>query len=63
MVNFQNIILKAHVLSMFVKLQLHVSEKIFEYFVLEKLPFMSPWQPIKLSYLDKFHMKRRGLLT
>ena len=36
-------------------ISLMVSEKMFEY-VSEKLPFMSPWQPIKLSWetdLDK----------
>ena len=42
---------------------LTVSEKKnFEYFV-ENLPFMSPRQPIKLSYLDKSRMQRGGLLN
>ena len=36
-------------------------EKIFEY-LFENLSFMLPWQPIKLSDLDKIHMNRRGLL-
>ena len=40
---------------------LMVSEKIFEY-CFENLPFTSPWQPIKLSDLDKSHMKRGELL-
>ena len=31
--------------------------------VFEKIPFMSPRQPIKLSYLDKSHMKYEGLLN
>ena len=40
-----------------------VSEKkIFEYFF-ENLPFMLPRQPIKLSDVDKSHMKRGGLLN
>ena len=38
-----------------------ISEKIFEYFF-KNLSFMLPWQPIKLSNLDKIHMNRRGLL-
>ena len=36
-------------------------EKIFEHFF-KTLPFMLPWQPIKLSNLDKIHINRRGLL-
>ena len=36
-------------------------EKIFECFF-ENLPFMLPWQAIKFSDLNKFHMNRRGLL-
>ena len=31
--------------------------------VFENLPFMSPCQPIKLSNLDKSHMKHGGLLN
>ena len=30
---------------------------------LENLPFMSPRQPIKLSYLDKSRMQHGGLLN
>ena len=41
---------------------LTVSEKNFEYFF-DNLPFMSPRQPIKLSYLDKSRMKHGGLLN
>ena len=36
-------------------------KKIFEYFV-EHLAFRLPWQPIKISDLDKIHMVSRGLL-
>ena len=43
---------------------LTVSEKKnFEYFFFENLPFMSPRQPIKLSYLDKSRMQHGGLLN
>ena len=38
-----------------------VSEKDFESF-LENLPFMSPYQPIKLSDLEKSRMIHEGLL-
>ena len=42
---------------------LTVSEKKnFEY-IFENLPLMSPRQPIKLSDLDKSHMKHGGLLN
>ena len=42
---------------------LTVSEKKnFEYFF-ENLPFMSPCQPIKSSYLDKSRMQHGGLLN
>ena len=40
---------------------LMASEKIFEYFF-ENLVFRLPWQPIKISDLDKIHMVCRGLL-
>ena len=36
-------------------------KKIFEYF-LENLAFRLPWEPIKISDLDKIHMVGRGLL-
>ena len=36
-------------------------KKNFEFFY-ENLPFMSPHQPIKLSDLDKSHMKHGGLV-
>ena len=43
---------------------LTVSEKKnFEYFFFENLPFMSPRQPIKLSYLDKSRMQHGGLIN
>ena len=43
---------------------LTVSEKKnLEYFFFENLPFMSPRQPIKLSYLDKSRMQHGGLLN
>ena len=35
-------------------------EKIFENFF-ENLPFMLPWQSIKISDLDKIHMVGKGL--
>ena len=41
---------------------LTVSEKIFEY-IFENLPFVLPRQPIKLSDLDKSHMKCKELLN
>ena len=50
-----------NVLNKYAKFQLMVSEKIFEYFF-ENLPFMLPFQPIKLSDLDKSRMKRGRLL-
>ena len=37
-------------------------KKNIEYFC-ENIPFMSPRQPIKLSYLDKSRMKHGGLLN
>ena len=51
---------ETNVLSMFAKFQLHppYGVKFFK-----KLPFMSPWQPIKLSNLDKIHIKREGPYT
>ena len=43
---------------------LTVSEKKnFEFFFFENLPFMSPRQPIKLSYFDKSRMQHGGLLN
>ena len=39
-----------------------VSERNIEYFF-ENLPFMSPRQPIKSSYLDKSRMQHGGLLN
>ena len=33
-------------------------KKVLNIFFSEKLPYMSPWQPIKLSDLDKSNMKR-----
>ena len=42
---------------------LMVSEKkTFEYFFFENLAFRLPWQPVKISDLDKIHMVGRGLL-
>ena len=34
----------------------------FFFFSLENLAFRLPWQPIKISDLDKIHMIGRGLL-
>ena len=36
-------------------------KKIFEYFF-KNLVFRLPWQPIKISDLDKIHMVGKGLL-
>ena len=50
-------------MSSFSFILLTVSEKKnFEYFF-ENLPFMSPRQSIKLSNLDKSHMKQGGLFN
>ena len=60
-----SIYVDVNVLSMYAKFQLHppygFREDFFKFF--EKLPFMSPLQPIKLSNLDKIHIKRGGLYT
>ena len=37
--------------------------RILNIFFLENLPFISPRQPIKLSYLDKSRMQHGGLLN
>ena len=37
-------------------------KKIFEYFFQKNLAFQLPWQPIKISDLDKIHMVSKGLL-
>ena len=57
---------EANVMNMYAKFQLHPpygfwEEEICEYFF-ENLPLMLPWQPIKVSDLDKIHMNHRGLL-
>ena len=56
---------EANVLSMYAKFQLYspygFREEFFKFF--EILPFMSPWQPTKLSNLDKIHIERGGLYT
>ena len=36
--------------------------KIFEIFYFANLAFRLPWQPIKISDLNKIHMVGRGLL-
>ena len=64
--NKKNIIyVEANVMNIYAKLQLHPPygfwEKTFEYFFFENLPFWLPWQPIKISDLDKIHMVGRGL--
>ena len=38
------------------------SEEDFLIFFYKNLTFQLPWQPIKISDLDKIHMVRRGLL-
>ena len=51
-------------MNIYAKFQLHsffmASEMIFEYFF-ENLAFRLPWQPIKISNLDKIHVVCRGL--
>ena len=55
------IYVEANVNIMYAENQLH-SEKIFEY-LFKKVSFMSLWQPIKFSDLDKIQIKLRGLLN
>ena len=55
---------QAYVMDTYAKFQLHPpynfwGEEFWIFF--ENLSFMLPWQPIKFSDLDRFHMKRRGL--
>ena len=38
-------------------------ENCFIFHFSKKLPFMWPWQPTKLSDLDKSHKKHEGLLN
>ena len=63
----KNIIyIEANVMNIYAKFQLHPSygaseKKIFEYFF-KTLAFLLPWQPIKISDLDKIHMVGKGLL-
>ena len=37
-------------------------KKIFEYVFFKNLAFRLPWQPIKISDLDKIHMVGKGLI-
>ena len=37
-------------------------KKSFEFFFSKNLVFRLPWQPIKISDLDKIHMAGKGLL-
>ena len=56
----KNIIyVEANVMNIYAKFQLPES---FEFFVVENLAFRLPWQPIKISDLDKIHTVGRGLL-
>ena len=41
----------------------YLRRRILNIFFFENLPFMSPRQPIKLSYLDKSRMQHGGLLN
>ena len=53
-------------MNMYAKFQLHppygFREEDFWMFSLENLAFQLPWQPIKISDLDKIHVVGRGLL-
>ena len=50
-------------MQIFSFIPLMASEKIFYFFFfLENLAFWLPWQPIKISDLDKIQMVGRGLL-
>ena len=52
------------IMPIFSFILLTVSEKKnIEFFFFESLPFISPRQPIKLSYLDKSRMQHGGLLN
>ena len=62
----KNIIyVQANFLSMYAKFQPQPPYGFLEDFIIffKKLPFMSPWQPMKLSDLHKSHMKRGELLN
>ena len=54
------------VMNIYAKFQLHppygFSEEDFLIFFFENLAFRLPWQPIKISDIDEFHMVGRGLL-
>ena len=61
------IYVKAYFYSMYAKVQLHLIliwllRRGFLNIFFENLPFMSPWQPIKLRDFNKSHMKHGGLL-
>ena len=53
-------------MNIYAKFQLHPPygfwEEDFLIFFFENLAFWLPWQPIKISDLDKIHMIDRGLL-
>ena len=60
------IYVEAYALSMYVKIQLHPPYGLCEEDILiffKNSPFMSHWQPIKLSDLGKRRIKRGGLLN
>ena len=55
-------------MNIYAKFQFHLPYGFWEedffiyFFFLENLAFRLPWQPIKISDLDKIHMDGRGLL-
>ena len=62
----KNIIyVEANIMNIYAKFQFHPlmasEKKIFEHFF-ENLAFWLPWQPIKISDLDKIHMAGRRQL-
>ena len=65
--DIKNIIyVEANVMNIYATFQLHPPygfwEEDFWIFFFENLAFRLPWQPIKISSLDKIHMVGRGLL-
>ena len=54
---------EGNVLCKYAKFQLHPPRRILNIYSKRALPFMSPRQPIKSSYLDKSRMKHGGLLN
>ena len=57
---------EVNVMNIYAKFQLHPPygfwEEDFWIFFFKNLAFRLPWQPIKISDLDKIHMVGKGLL-